>query len=83
MLATAFNEENVVFNPPDGMSPEECSVLSCFMGKDENGQHVIISCWKPTAEEWEEMKKTGRIWIIILGTSLPPIAPSGISPFKM
>lgn len=81
MNATAFNEENAVLDRPTDMSADECDALSVWRGPMENGQHVVISCWKPTKEEWEEMQRTGRIWIIVLGQSMPPIAPTGHNPF--
>ncbi len=81
MIATAFDEENSVFGPPPGVSLDYCSVLSTWKGKLSDGQPAVISCWKPTVEEWEEMRRTGRIWIIVMGEGMPPIAPTGLSPF--
>jgi len=83
MIATAFDEENCVLDAPPGMTPEQCEMLSVWRGDDESGNPVVISCWKPTAEEWEEMRRTGRLWIIVHGHSMPPIAPVGVSPFRL
>lgn len=82
MIATAFDEETGVLDAPPGVSPEECSMLSVWRGSME-GTPVVISCWKPTAEEWEEMRRTGRIWLIIQGRTMPPVCPTGISPFPV
>lgn len=82
MIATAFDEENAVLDAPPGVSPEECEMLSVWRGVMQDGPPVVISCWKPTPEEWEEMRRTGRIWIIIQGYTMPPIAPTGISPWS-
>jgi hypothetical protein len=82
MLATAFDEENAVLDAPAGMTPEQCEPLSVWRGNDESGAPVVISCWKPTAEEWEEMRRTGRVWIIVHGLSMPPLVPVGSSPFR-
>ena len=81
MIATAFNEENGVLDAPPGVSPEACSMLSVWRGEMEGGIPVVISCWKPTPEEWEEMRRTGRVWVIIQGHTMPPIAPTGINPW--
>ncbi len=81
MIATAFDEENQVLDAPPGMTVDECEPLSVWRGNDVAGNPVVISCWKPTTEEWAEMRRTGRLWIIVHGHSMPPIAPVGISPF--
>lgn len=81
MIATAFDEENLVLDAPPGMTADECEPLSVWRGDDDAGNPVVISCWKPTTEEWKEMQRTGRIWIIVHGRTMPPIAPVGVSPF--
>lgn len=83
MIATAFDEENTVLDSPRGMTPDECEPLSAWIGHLESGTPVIISCWKPTEEEWQEMRRTGRVWIMVLGHVMPPIAPMGINPFAV
>ena len=80
-MAAAFPEENAVLDPPPGVSLEDCQALPVWRGPLSNGMPVVITCWKPTIEEWEEMKRTGRVWIIVWGESMPPLAPMGISPF--
>jgi hypothetical protein len=82
MIATAFDEETGVLDAPPGMSPEECSMLSVYQGQYPDGTPIVISCWKPTAEEWEEMRQTGRVWVIVCGRTMPPIAVTGHKPFE-
>lgn len=82
MIPTAFDEDNCALGRHPGMTDEECGPLSVFRGNDECGNPVVISCWKPTKEELEEINRTGRIWVIIHGHTMPPIAPCGISPFR-
>lgn len=81
MMASAFDEENTVLDPPPGVDPDDVSVLSVYRGAMPDGRPVVISCWKPTAEEWDEMRRTGRIWVVILGENMPPISPTGYYPF--
>lgn len=81
MVPTGFDEENGVLNPPPGMSPDECEALSVWRGPQENGTPVVISCWKPTAEELAEINRTGRVWLLVLGLTMPPIQPTGHYPF--
>ncbi len=82
MIAAAFDEENGVLDPPPGVELDDCSCLSVFRGDAEDGTPVVISCWKPTPEEWEEMRRTGRVWLTILGHTMPPAAVSGHKPFQ-
>lgn len=82
MLATAFDEENGVLDAPPSMTPDDCEPLSVWRGVNEAGQPVVISCWKPTEDEWVEMRRTGRVWVVVCGPTMPPIAPMGTSPFR-
>lgn len=80
MNPTSFDESNHVLGAPKGMSADECLPLSVCM--TSNGQHdVVVSCWKVTAEELEEIKKTGRVWLIVCGKTMPPVWLNGTSPF--
>lgn len=82
MIATAFEESNLYFDKPEDMTYDECEALSVFTGRTADGQPIIISCWKATKEELEEINKTGRIWCFHYGTGLQPHALSGTNPFK-
>jgi hypothetical protein len=85
VIPTAFDEENLVLNPPLGVSMEECPVLSVYSGpmpQQFSDAHVVISCWKPTKEEMQEIIMTGRVYVVVWGRSMPPICPVGFSPFR-
>lgn len=81
MIATAFDEENSVLDPPPGMTVDDVHCLSVFRGKMENGIPVVVSCWKPDAEEWEEMRRTGRVWLMVMVETMPPVAMVGHNPW--
>ena len=83
MIATAFDEENMVLNAPDGMTADECHPLSVWRGLIENGTPCVISCWKPTVQELEEINRTGRVWLMVMGQTMPPICPVGNNPFRL
>ena len=82
MIPTSFNESNNYYDKPKDMTEEECGVLSTFNGKDSNGMPVIISCWKATQKELDEINKTARIWVYHFGHQLQPHAIMGTNPFS-
>ena len=84
MVATAFDEDNDVLGPPPGVSDEQVSYLSVYKGPlPGDGRPVVVSCWKPTAEEVAEIARTGRVWLVVLGQTMPPAFVGGVSPFPV
>lgn len=81
MELSSFDEANFVFDKPKNMTYDECSPASCFVGRDVSGQDLVITCWKLTKEEVDEIINTGRIWCYHYGTNLQPHALSGKNPF--
>lgn len=82
MLATAFDQENCVLDAPESMGVDQCEPLSVWQGKLLSGFEAVISCWKPTKEEIEQLQKTGRIWLIVYGKKMPPVSLQTVSPFE-
>ncbi len=76
-----FQQKNFVFKRPDGLTEEECGDLAVFRGNDTKGLPVIISCWKLTEKELEEVKSKGVVWLTVYGTGTPPVYISGETPF--
>jgi hypothetical protein len=82
MIPTSFEESNDVLDKPEDTTYDEYEALSVYRGPDKTGQQLVISCWKPTKEELDEINKTGRVWLIIWGNTMQPSCLSGITPFK-
>lgn len=82
MIPVAFDEENTILQTPPGTPIENCEAISVFAGPNEGGYPVIVSCWKMTREEVDEVQRTGRIWMTVLGYGMQPVVLSGTSPFK-
>lgn len=76
----SFDEANVVLDKPDDMTYDDCEALSCLRGVTEGGMHVVVSCWKLTTEELEELNRTGRVWLVVAGTTQAPMMISGTKP---
>lgn len=82
MLPTTFKESNFTFTKPKGMTDEQCMDLPVFKGIDTDGNPVIISCWKFSKEDLEEILKTGQIYLQIAGHGMPPVRLFTESPFQ-
>jgi hypothetical protein len=80
MISTSFDESKHYLSRPKDMTEEQCDPLSVAIATMDE-QPVVISCWKLTKEELEEFQKTGRIWLIICGNTMPPVALTANNPF--
>lgn len=74
MIPCSFEQSNRVLDGPPGI---ECDPLSICDVVFDDGRVGILSCFKFTEEEWEEVKKTGRVWLLVSGSSMPPVSLSG------
>lgn len=81
MLPTTFESSNFVFTKPMDMTDEQCSDLPVFKGKTSDGYPVIISCWKFSKEDLEEIEKTNCIYLSITGNGMPPVSLFTENPF--
>jgi hypothetical protein len=81
MIPSGFDESNDFLSQPEGMTVEECVPLCVWRGDIDNGIPVVISCWKPTQAELDEIQRTGRVWLMVWGHTMPPVAISGDYPF--
>lgn len=81
MTPTSFTESNHVLDKPPGWDYDQCEALSVCVTKQPDGMPVVISCWKVTAEELAEINRTGRVWLVVPGRSMPPVSVQGSTPF--
>lgn len=86
MLPIDFPQKNFVFTKPQDMTDEQCCDLSVWRGPvpvDEVGNcyPAIISCWKFSKEDLEEIQRTGVIWLSITGNGMPPVSLFTENPF--
>lgn len=82
MYPAGFDESNQVLSRPDNMTDDQCGPLSVYKGAYQDGTPCVISCWKMTKAEMEEVIETGRVWISVIGASMPPLYVGGTNPFK-
>lgn len=86
MLPTTFPEKNFIFKKPSDMTDEQCGDLSVWKGETTTEDTytkipAIISCWKLSKEDLEEIQKTGVIWLSITGYGMPPVSLFTENPF--
>ena len=80
-VPVAFDEDNDTLGPPEGMS-DECDALSICRTADSSGRPLIVSCWKLTKNELDEINRTGRLWLLVWGLTMRPTAVTGERPFS-
>jgi hypothetical protein len=86
MLPTTFEGCNKVYSKPKGWTDDQCSDLPVWEGRapiDDKGNTVptIISCWKLSKEDLEEVQRTGVIYLSICTTVQPPVPLFTENPF--
>jgi hypothetical protein len=64
------------------MTADQCDPLSianvvCRL----SGMQIVVSCWKLTSDELDEFNRTGRVWLLVYGKTMPPVALSANNPF--
>lgn len=80
MVPTSFAESNGVLDAPKGMEAE-CDPLSVAFAQ-MGSMPCVVSCWKLTTEELETINRTGRVWLLIAGQTMPPVVLQTEKPFK-
>jgi hypothetical protein len=82
MEACSFDESNTVLGRPVGTTAEQCDPLSVWRGVCADGAPRVISCFKLTKDELEEINRTGRVWLFVMGHTMPPVALQTAHPWK-
>lgn len=77
-----FPESNFTFNKPANMTDDQCGPLKVHKGIDGENFPIIISKWKLTDEELEQIKTTGVVYLTIYGSGMPPVSLSVQSPLQ-
>ena len=78
-----FPQANLVLRAP---TPEDAAAgtvydLHVHRYRDLDGQPHVLSKWQLSADELEEVKRTGVIWFSCWGQTHPPMWLSGTDPF--
>lgn len=88
MISTGFDEANGTQGPPEGFKeggpfgdPQGISTIFVYQGHDQGGTPVVISCWKLTPAELNEINRAGRVWLVVMGQRMQPVWLSTFTPF--
>lgn len=82
MEACSFEEENLILDPPRGVSQKDCESLPVWIGHSAHGVPVTVSCWKITKEELAQIQTTGRIYLVVMGHTMFPVHLTTDNPIK-
>lgn len=74
MYPTTFHNDEIVLSPPTGQHGE-IGGLRVLRMKYQDGSQAMVSCWKLTPQDLQNIKETGRIFIAVIGPH-PPILPT-------
>jgi len=75
-VAASFDESEAVLGRPNDVRADDCDPL-CISRRLIQGFAAVISSWKLTQEELDEVNRTGRIWVGVMGITMPPIMVGG------
>lgn len=74
-------EESPCYNPAKPDEPTHTYQNgSCTKCAASEFHDCVISCWKMTREELQTIQKTGRVWLVVLGQTMPPVMILGEKP---
>lgn len=82
MTPINFPEANFTFTKPEGWTDEQCSELKVCKTTDGNQMPVIISKWQLSAEDLKEINKTQSVYLMVVGSTQPPVSLHALSPFE-
>lgn len=68
---------NSILRAPEGS--ENVDDLAITRLVYEDGTHAVESCWQLSEEEFEIVKKTGKVYFLCIGQTHPPILLSAKS----
>lgn len=66
-----FEDKNNILHAPG------CGNLPVIQTRD----NCIVSCWEMSEEEKKEFRKTGKIWLTVIGLKHPPVCLSVEQPY--
>ena len=82
MNPVKFEQANVLMERPPHLTAEQCADLPVCITKNTDNLPVVISCWQITEAELKQLKKTRRLYLGVMGVTMPPVFIDTESPFS-
>lgn len=65
-----------------------CDPLPVVLAETTDGVPVLVSAWDLTVADLDEINRTGRVWLQVIGNAHPPVritvaCPYDISPIEV
>lgn len=73
-----FKQQNAILKPPQ--PSDKIGELPVCVCEDEEGTTLVVSAWRLTIPEVEELSKTGMIYLYAYGGIQPPVTLSVTAP---
>ena len=77
MVPVGFSEANTTV---EDLTEGSEIVMEVQQGQMRNGEICLVSCWKMTQAEYEEVMRTKRVWLIVYGEMHPSLEVTGLQP---
>ena len=77
-----FEESNTSMGPPKGKTEDEVYTIRAWRGFTDKRDPLTIVCFKPTSDEIDEIRRTGRVWVSMMTHTMPPIGLIAEHPFE-
>ena len=79
--AVRFEGCNVIMKKPEGMTDKECGDLPVYRGEcDSPMGQVMVSCWKLTEDDFDQLITTGCVYLWVYGNMHPPVSITTFPP---
>jgi hypothetical protein len=82
LIPASFDESTGCLSRPPGMTADQCDPLAVAHVLIDGTTPAVVSCWKVTADELQELVRTGRVWLFVVGQTMPPVMLSATKPFS-
>lgn len=82
MIPTSFKETNQLLGAGNNPGTGDLPIARSLMDIEGKPVPCIVSCWKLSPEELQRIQETGKVWVTIMGVSMPPIQPMAFHPFE-
>lgn len=78
MNGISFPQQTTIYGKPAGWKDEDCYGLPVnqgfFLNSEGNKVPTLTSCWEFTDAEFEQLAKTRKLYLNIVGFGMPPVS---------